>query len=110
MKKTEIQFDAEELIGAVEDVRDHIQGKRKLTMRESRVRLPDPAPEIGPEEIAAVRRALNVSQPVFARLLNVPTVTAVSWEKGRRKPSGAALRLLQVARKHPQTLIEGGAE
>jgi len=106
MKKAEIQFDAEELISAVEDVRDHVQGKRKLTMRKTRVRLPDPAPAVTPEEIAEVRRALNVSQPVFARLLNVPTVTAVSWEKGRRKPSGAALRLLQVARKHPKTLIE----
>lgn len=106
MKKTEIQFNAEELIGAVEGVRDHVQGKRKLTMRKNRVRLPDPAPPVKPEEIAEVRRALNVSQPVFARLLNVPTVTAVSWEKGRRKPSGAALRLLQVARKHPKTLIE----
>lgn len=106
MKKTEIQFDAEELISAVEDVRDHVQGKRKLTMRETSVRLPDPAPAVKPEEIAEVRRALNMSQPVFARLLNVPTVTVVSWEKGRRKPSGAALRLLQVARKHPEMLIE----
>ncbi len=106
MKETEIQFNADDLINAVEDVRDQISGKRKLTMRKSRVRLPDPAPEVGPEEIAAVRRALNVSQPVFARLLNVPTVTAVSWERGRRKPSGAALRLLQVARKHPKVLTE----
>jgi putative transcriptional regulator len=44
---------------------------------------------------------------VFARLLNVPTVTAASWEKGRRKPSGAALRLLQIARKHPEALLDG---
>lgn len=106
MKKSEIQFDAEALISAVEDVRDHVQGKRKVTMRKNRVRLHDPVPEVRPEEIAEVRRALNVSQAVFARLLNEPTVTAVSWEKGRRKPSEAALRLLQVARKHPKTLIE----
>jgi putative transcriptional regulator len=59
-----------------------------------------------PKEIAATRESLNVSQPVFARLLNVPTVTAASWEKGRRKPSGAALRLLQIARKHPEALLE----
>lgn len=26
--------------------------------------------------------------------------------KGRRKPSGAALRLLQIARKHPEALLE----
>jgi putative transcriptional regulator len=58
-----------------------------------------------PEEIAAARESLNVSQPVFARLLNVPTVTAASWEKGRRKPSGAAFRLLQIVRKHPELLL-----
>ena len=36
---------------------------------------------------------------------NVPEVTAVSWEKGRRSPSGAALRLLQIVRKHPDLLL-----
>ncbi len=107
MKNKEIQFDADEFVSAVEDVRDHVTGKRKVTLRTTQVKLPDPVPEMTPDEIVAARRALNVSQPVFARLLNVPTVTAVSWEKGRRKPSGAALRLLQIARKHPQTLIDG---
>jgi DNA-binding transcriptional regulator YiaG len=34
----------------------------------------------------------------------VPKVTAISWENGTRKPSGAALRLLAVARKHPEAL------
>lgn len=106
MKSKEIEFNAVDIIGAVEDVRDHLAGKRKLTLRKTQVRLPAPAPEITPEEIAAARRALNVSQPIFARMLNVPTVTAVSWEKGRRKPSGAALRLLQVARKHPEVILQ----
>ncbi len=59
--------------------------------------MPVAAPEISPKEIVATREALNLSQSEFAKLLNVPTVTAVSWEKGRRKPSGAALRLLQIA-------------
>ena len=30
--------------------------------------------------------------------------TVRCWEKGRRVPSGPALRLLQIARKHPQLL------
>ena len=106
MKDVDIQFNADDLLTAVEEVRDHELGERKVTLRTTRVKLPDPAPEITPGEIAAARQSLNVSQPVFARLLNVPTVTAVSWEKGRRKPSGAALRLLQVARKHPEALFE----
>mgnify|MGYP005855656475 CR=1 FL=1 len=106
MKDTDIQFNADELLNAVEDVRDNLTGKHKVTLRTTEVKLPDPAPEISPEEIVAARESLNLSQPVFARLLNVPTVTAVSWEKGRRKPSGAALRLLQVTRMHPEVLLE----
>lgn len=102
----EVAFDAADLLKAVEDVRDHVKSKRKVTLRLTEISLPDPAPEVSAEEIAAAREALNVSQRVFARLLNVPTVTAVSWERGRRKPSGAALRLLQIARKHPEALLE----
>lgn len=106
MKDTEIEFNADDLLHSVEEVSDHVTGKRKVTMRTTQVKLPDPAPQVSPEDIAEARHALNVSQPVFARLLNVPTVTAVSWEKGRRKPSGAALRLLQIARKHPEAILE----
>ena len=108
MKNKEIQFDADDLLKAVEDVRDHVKGKRKITLRTAKVKLPEAAPHITPKEIVATREALNLSQPIFAQLLNVPTVTAVSWEKGRRKPSGAALRLLQIARKHPEVLLEAG--
>ena len=74
MKDTEIQFNVEELLGAVEAVRDHVVGKKKITMRTKKVKLPEVAPLISPEEIVAAREALNLSQPVFARLLNVPTV------------------------------------
>jgi len=49
---------------------------------------------------------MNVSQEVFARLLNVPLVTAKSWVAGRRKPSGAAARLLQLAERRPKVLLE----
>lgn len=106
MKNTEIQFNAADLIGAVEEVRDHVTKKRKVTLRTTKVKLPARTEMMRPEEIVAAREALNVSQPVFARLLNVPTVTAVSWEKGRRRPSGAALRLLQIARKHPEAILD----
>lgn len=106
MNDLEIQFNADDLLDAVEEVRDHVTGKSKVTLRTTQVNLPGPAPDISPEEIAAARKKLNVSQSVFAQLLNVPTVTAVSWEKGRRKPSGAALRLLQIARNTPEALLE----
>jgi hypothetical protein len=50
-------------------------------------------------------RAARGQEAVFARLLNVPVVTEASWEVGRRNPSGAALRLLQIAKKEPEVLL-----
>lgn len=57
------------------------------------------------KDIAAIRKQLNVSQAVFADLLNVPKATAIAWERGLRSPSGAAVRLLQIAKKTPEALV-----
>ena len=103
--KKEIEFNAEDLIKAVEETRDHVLGKRRITMRTTEIPLPPRTSAIKPAAVANIRNYLNLSQSVFARLLNVPTVTAVSWEKGRRHPSGAALRLLQVAQNDPDILL-----
>jgi putative transcriptional regulator len=104
MKRNEIEFDAEELVGSVEALAEHLQGKQKLTLRTNQLSLPAPIKPIGPEDITALRQKLNVSQAVFASLPNVPKVTAISWEKGRRRPTGTALRLLDLIRKNPQIL------
>lgn len=55
-------------------------------------------------QIRAIRTRLGFMQSQFAALLNVPKVTGISWENGTRKPSGAALRLLAVAKHHPEAL------
>ena len=39
-------------------------------------------------------------------LLNVSTKSVQSWEQGQRKPSQAALRLIQVFRQDPSGLLE----
>ena len=69
------------------------------------VALPARVERIRQEEVRTIRRKLKVSQAVFARLLNVPVVTEASWEIGRRNPSGAALRLLQIAKREPHVLL-----
>jgi putative transcriptional regulator len=102
MKKKTLAFDPEELVRSAEDVRDAVTGRRKLTLRTAM--LPAPAPAVGPHEVKRLRSRLKMSQPVFAAVLNVPVVTAISWEKGRRHPSGAALRLLEIAKRHPEIL------
>ncbi len=59
------------------------------------------------KQIANSIYGLNVSQPVFAELLYVTKATASKWEQGLRKPSGSALRLLEIAERRPQVLVEG---
>jgi len=80
--------------------------QEKLTLRTKTLTPPLPIKPIRAKEIVAIRTRLAVSQAVFARLLNVPKVTEISWEKGRRKPTGAALRLLDLVRKKPTILQE----
>ncbi|MBI5179723.1 MAG: type II toxin-antitoxin system MqsA family antitoxin [Nitrospinae bacterium] len=58
-----------------------------------------------PEEIKAIRNSMDVSQSEFAELLGVSKRTLQEWEQGRCKPTGAALKLLLVARRHPEALV-----
>ena len=51
-----------------------------------------------PEEIRAIRERENVSQPVFARYLNVSKNLVSDWERGVKKPGGPSLRLLAIVR------------
>ena len=103
--KKDLTLNPDDLIQALTDVRDHLGGRRKITMRTTTLALPPRVEGIRPHQVRAIRRKLNVSQKVFAQLLNVPVVTEASWEVGRRNPSGAALRLLQIAKKEPRVLL-----
>ena len=60
---------------------------------------PIPAPP-GPEHIKQIRESQHVSQPVFARYLNTSESTVEKWETGAKKPSGMALKLLDIVEKH----------
>jgi putative transcriptional regulator len=98
-KKTQIHFDAGALVARVEEF---AAGRERA--HERTVKLPPPVKPIAARQIRAIRTRLGFTQSQFAALLNVPKVTAISWENGTRKPSGAALRLLAVARHHPEAL------
>lgn len=105
MKKKSVEFNADDLVGSAEAFADHLKGGRKLTLRTKMVQLPSRVKPLSPAQVRAIRKRLNVSQPVFAAMMNIPTVTAASWERGRRQPTGAALRLLDIARRHPEVLV-----
>ncbi len=65
-----------------------------------------PAPKpLRPSQIRAIRKAFNVSQAVFARIINVSTNTVESWEQGVRRPREATLKLLTIAHRHPEVLL-----
>lgn len=68
--------------------------------------LPAPPKPLRPAEIRAIRVSLNASQALFARYLNVSANTVESWEQGVRRPQDATLKLLRIAKKHPQVLLE----
>src|SRR5689334_6579636 len=72
----------------------------KATMRDFDERHLVVPSEIEPAQIKRLREANNVSQPVFARYLNTREGTVEKWETGAKRPSGMALKLLTVVRKH----------
>lgn len=53
---------------------------------------------LSPAEIVAVREQAGLSQAVLAGYLNVGTATVSQWERGLRRPTGTALKLLHVVR------------
>ncbi|QMW22842.1 helix-turn-helix domain-containing protein [Sandaracinobacteroides saxicola] len=71
----------------------------KRTMREFDEACLAPATRLAPEEIRAIREAQHVSQPVFARYLNVSKNLVSDWERGTKRPGGPALRLLSIVQR-----------
>ena len=61
----------------------------------------DALPRVPPmtaAEIVKVRERAGVSQAVFGGFLNVETQTVSMWERGARRPTGTALKLLHVVK------------
>ncbi|MDP3510557.1 MAG: DNA-binding transcriptional regulator [Candidatus Melainabacteria bacterium] len=91
---------------AFEAIHSHVSGLHKIgvvskeTMRRFDESCLDVPEELGPKQIKALRNSFQVSQPVFARYLNTSESTVEKWETGATKPTGAALKLLCVAKKH----------
>lgn len=57
-----------------------------------------PVEEMSAQEISDIRKKENLSQSVFAFYLNVSKNSVSAWERGIKKPSGAALKLLTLVR------------
>jgi putative transcriptional regulator len=72
----------------------------KATMREFDAASLSAAADFAPKDIQKLRKANRVSQPVFARYLNTSESTVEKWESGAKRPSGTALKLLTIVKKH----------
>lgn len=53
-------------------------------------------PNYTPDDIRALRERLNISQSVLASVINASSNSIQKWERGTKKPSGTALKLLNL--------------
>lgn len=68
----------------------------KKTMRTFDKLCLKPIKTLEPEQIRHIREKEAFSQSVFAHYLNVSKNLVSDWERGVKKPSGAALKLLTI--------------
>ena len=52
--------------------------------------------EMPPRKIKSLRKKAQLSQAVFAAVLNTSVSTVQKWEVGDKKPSGPSLKLLNL--------------
>jgi putative transcriptional regulator len=71
----------------------------KITMRLIGEKAPASAKPISSDDIRAIRERAKMSQAVFAHYLNVTVGYISQLERGAKRPSGAALALLNVIRR-----------
>ncbi|GAB0056791.1 hypothetical protein SIID45300_01103 [Candidatus Magnetaquicoccaceae bacterium FCR-1] len=77
----------------------------EITMRQIDALCLPPKRPFGSEEIRRIRLANHVSQAVFALFLGIGKTTVQQWEQGRKKPSGPALRLLDLIDRHGLAIL-----
>lgn len=78
----------------------HNMGKiDESTLKEYEITVPQ-VKRLKPIEIKRIRERIKLSQPVFARLLNISSETVKKWEQGERHPTGSSLKLLNLVATH----------
>jgi putative transcriptional regulator len=71
----------------------------RVTLREFDRMCLSPVEPLEPEKIKQIRETSNVSQAVFAAILNTSLSTVQKWEIGQKRPTGTALKLLHLVEK-----------
>ena len=98
--------DAFEVIHSAAAALHQVGAIGKTTMRqfdEAALSAPEP---LAPGQIKRLREQAKVSQAVFARRLNTSASTVEKWETGAKRPSGVALKMLAVVKKHGLAVLD----
>lgn len=103
-KAKKVSAAAQSLLAGLDDALAYERGDgANLTVRDVQLKVPA---KLKAKDVVKIRAQLRVSQGVFAQLLNVSSSAVRAWEQGARQPSDAALKLLHIARKHPEVLAD----
>jgi putative transcriptional regulator len=88
----------DDLLRSIDEMKAHQRGERDLPAEHIHfVEEPDPR---------KIRARMGLSQDDFAHLLGISVRTLQNWEQGRRAPTGPAMKLLRIAERHPEVLLE----
>ncbi len=88
----------EDLLRSIDEMKAHRRGERDLPAENIHF--------VGEPDPRQIRAGMGLSQEDFAHLLGISVRTLQNWEQGRRSPTGPAMKLLQIAARHPKILLE----
>lgn len=87
----------DQLVKGVREMKRHMAGMSVPGTRTTSINEPD---------VRAIRKAADISQSQFARLVGVNLRTLQNWEQGRTRPTGPARALLKIVASNPKSAIE----
>ena len=87
----------DQLVKGVREMKRHMSGKSIRGARATVVDEPD---------VRAIRKAADISQSQFARLIGVNLRTLQNWEQRRTRPTGPARALLKIVASNPKSALE----
>jgi putative transcriptional regulator len=87
----------DQLVKGVSEMKRYMAGKSVRGSRTKSVDEPD---------VRAIRRAAEISQSQFAKLIGVNLRTLQNWEQRRTRPTGPARALLKIVASNPKSALE----
>jgi putative transcriptional regulator len=101
-KRSALEFNPDRMIAELGQL---VADQKKGNLAKYRITQVEVAPlqPMTASEILRLReQKLQMSRGALAKILNIPQTTLRAWEDGKRNPSGAAVRLLDLVNRMPQ--------